>query len=171
LPVDFQPELVVTATTGQGHAFVFSNGAQGCWLESTTHRLREALGRVVRRRCGRVNQSEAGGTSRRAAHRQGIGGALYEHCIYDDRGQLLNATMADYLVPMAAEMPDIVCGARRGRRRRPRCSARRAGEAERRRAGSDHERGQRRAAAARRQGDEASRFTPETVLKALRKVP
>ena len=40
---------------------------------------------------------------------QGIGGALYEHCLYDERGQLLNATMADYLVPMAAEMPDIEC--------------------------------------------------------------
>ncbi len=38
---------------------------------------------------------------------QGLGGALYEHCIYDDAGQLQNATLADYLVPMAAEMPDI----------------------------------------------------------------
>jgi carbon-monoxide dehydrogenase large subunit len=38
---------------------------------------------------------------------QGLGGALYEHCIYDERGQLLNGNMADYLVPMAAEMPDI----------------------------------------------------------------
>ena len=41
---------------------------------------------------------------------QGIGGALYEHCIYSPEGQLLNGTMADYLVPMAAEMPDIVVG-------------------------------------------------------------
>src|ERR1700694_4718870 len=38
---------------------------------------------------------------------QGIGGALYEHCIYDDPGQLVNGTMADYLTPMAGEMPDI----------------------------------------------------------------
>jgi CO/xanthine dehydrogenase Mo-binding subunit len=36
-----------------------------------------------------------------------LGGALYEHCIYDDAGQLTTGTMADYLVPMAAEMPDI----------------------------------------------------------------
>ena len=41
---------------------------------------------------------------------QGIGAALFEHCRYDDRGQLLNGNMADYLVPMAAEMPDIECG-------------------------------------------------------------
>src|SRR4030088_3406103 len=41
---------------------------------------------------------------------QGIGAALFEHCLYDDRGQTLNGTMADYLVPMAAEMPDIEVG-------------------------------------------------------------
>jgi carbon-monoxide dehydrogenase large subunit len=38
---------------------------------------------------------------------QGIGGALYEECIYDGAGNLTNGTLADYLVPMAAEMPDI----------------------------------------------------------------
>jgi aerobic carbon-monoxide dehydrogenase large subunit len=38
---------------------------------------------------------------------QGIGGALFEECIYDKAGQLLNGNLADYLVPMAAEMPDI----------------------------------------------------------------
>jgi carbon-monoxide dehydrogenase large subunit len=41
---------------------------------------------------------------------QGIGGALFEHCRYDERGQLTNGNMADYLVPMAAEMPDIEVG-------------------------------------------------------------
>jgi aerobic carbon-monoxide dehydrogenase large subunit len=41
---------------------------------------------------------------------QGIGAALFEHCLYDERGQLINANMADYLVPMAAEMPDIEVG-------------------------------------------------------------
>ena len=38
---------------------------------------------------------------------QGIGGALYEEFVYDDAGNLVNGTLADYLVPMAAEMPDI----------------------------------------------------------------
>jgi len=38
---------------------------------------------------------------------QGIGGALFEHCLYDEAGQLLNANLMDYLVPMATEMPDI----------------------------------------------------------------
>jgi CO/xanthine dehydrogenase Mo-binding subunit len=35
---------------------------------------------------------------------------LFEHCLYDDSGQLLHGNMADYLVPMAAEMPDIEVG-------------------------------------------------------------
>jgi carbon-monoxide dehydrogenase large subunit len=33
--------------------------------------------------------------------------ALFEECIYSSDGQLLTITLADYLVPMAAEMPDI----------------------------------------------------------------
>jgi len=41
---------------------------------------------------------------------QGIGAALYEHLVYDEHGQLLTGTMMDYLVPMAAEMPEIVVG-------------------------------------------------------------
>ena len=38
---------------------------------------------------------------------EAIGGALYERCIYSEDGQLLNGTLADYLLPMAGEMPDI----------------------------------------------------------------
>ena len=41
---------------------------------------------------------------------QGIGAVLFEECIYSDDANLLNGTMADYLVPMAFEMPDIVVG-------------------------------------------------------------
>jgi carbon-monoxide dehydrogenase large subunit len=41
---------------------------------------------------------------------QGLGGALYEHCVYSPEGQLMVGSMADYLVPMAAEMPDIEVG-------------------------------------------------------------
>jgi carbon-monoxide dehydrogenase large subunit len=38
---------------------------------------------------------------------QGIGGALYEQIVYDSEGQLLNATLADYLVPTMEEVPVI----------------------------------------------------------------
>ena len=39
---------------------------------------------------------------------QGLGAALFEECRYGETGQLLNGSLADYLVPMAMEMPDIV---------------------------------------------------------------
>ncbi|WP_320776478.1 xanthine dehydrogenase family protein molybdopterin-binding subunit [Streptomyces sp. CRN 30] len=39
---------------------------------------------------------------------QGIAQALYEEAVYDDEGNLVTGTMADYLVPSAADLPDFV---------------------------------------------------------------
>ena len=39
---------------------------------------------------------------------QGIGTALYEKYIYDENGQLLTGTLADYALPTAMEVPDII---------------------------------------------------------------
>ena len=41
---------------------------------------------------------------------QGIGQAMYERVAYDENGQPRTATLLDYFVPTAAEMPDIVRG-------------------------------------------------------------
>ena len=60
--------------------------------------------------CGTVINPQLVDEQIRGGVVQGIGAALYEHCIYDERGQLLNGNMADYLVPMAGEMPDIEVG-------------------------------------------------------------
>ncbi len=38
---------------------------------------------------------------------QGIGGALYEHLVYDEDGNPLVTTYMDYLVPTVAEIPHI----------------------------------------------------------------
>ena len=38
---------------------------------------------------------------------QGIGNAFYEHLVYDDEGQLLNASFMDYLLPTATDVPRI----------------------------------------------------------------
>jgi carbon-monoxide dehydrogenase large subunit len=109
LPVDFQPELVVTRHFRvKDYAFVFSNGAQGCLLEVDVDTgFVKLLKMWCVDDCGRVINPKLVDEQVRGGIVQGIGGALFEHCLYDDRGQLLNATMADYLVPMAAEMPDI----------------------------------------------------------------
>jgi len=38
---------------------------------------------------------------------QGVGGALYERLVYDEHGQLLNASFMDFLMPYASEVPTI----------------------------------------------------------------
>ena len=38
---------------------------------------------------------------------QGVGGAVYESIAYDDAGQLQNASLMDYLVPTASDVPEL----------------------------------------------------------------
>jgi carbon-monoxide dehydrogenase large subunit len=38
---------------------------------------------------------------------QGLGGALMEDLVYDANGQLLTGTLADYLIPIATDFPNI----------------------------------------------------------------
>ena len=42
---------------------------------------------------------------------QGIGGAMFEHIVYDEAGQLLTATFMDYTIPTAVEVPSFEVGA------------------------------------------------------------
>ncbi len=38
---------------------------------------------------------------------QGLGGTLMEQLIYDDAGQLTTASLAEYVMPMACDFPNI----------------------------------------------------------------
>lgn len=38
---------------------------------------------------------------------QGLGGTLLEHLVYDEDGQLLTGTLADYMLPTADDFPNI----------------------------------------------------------------
>ena len=58
--------------------------------------------------CGRIVNPLLVDEQLRGGVVQGLGAAFLEECVYDAAGQLLNGTLADYLVPMASEMPDIV---------------------------------------------------------------
>jgi carbon-monoxide dehydrogenase large subunit len=57
--------------------------------------------------CGRIINPMLVDEQLRGGVVQGIGSALYEQCMYSKEGQLLNGSLADYIVPMASEMPDI----------------------------------------------------------------
>jgi carbon-monoxide dehydrogenase large subunit len=109
LPVGLQPELMATRHyVPRKYPFAFTNGIQASWLEVDVESgFIKLLGHWVVEDCGTpinpmlVDEQVRGGVV------QGLGAALFEQCLYDDQGQMMNANMADYLVPMAGEMPDI----------------------------------------------------------------
>ena len=111
LPLKFQSELTVTRHyTPREYGFTFTNGIQASYVEVDPdtgfvkllkHWCVEDCGTVINPML--VDEQIRGGVV------QGIGAALFEECVYDAAGQLLNGTLADYLVPMSGEMPDIVC--------------------------------------------------------------
>lgn len=109
LPAGMQPELVVTRHYAQrDYPFAFTNGVQISYVEVDVETgFVKLLHHWAVEDCGRVINPLLVDEQMRGAIVQGIGGALYEECLYDANGLLRNGNMADYLVPMAAEMPDI----------------------------------------------------------------
>jgi carbon-monoxide dehydrogenase large subunit len=101
-----EPSLEATVHYTNPQAWTFTNGAHLAVVEVDveTGRVR-VLRYVAVDDCGRivnpalVEGQIAGGVA------QGVGGALVEHCAYDDAGQLLTATLMDYAVPTAADLP------------------------------------------------------------------
>jgi carbon-monoxide dehydrogenase large subunit len=112
LPAGVQAELVATRHyVPRAWAFSFTNGIQASYLEvDTDSGFVKLLKHWCVEDCGTVINPQLVDEQIRGGVVQGIGGALFEQCLYDDRGQLLNGNMADYLVPMAVEMPDIEVG-------------------------------------------------------------
>ncbi len=112
LPKGVQPELVVTRHyVPKAFPFAFTNGFEAFHVEVDVDTgIVELLKCWVVDDCGTVINPMLVDEQIRGGVVQGVGGALYEECLYDEQGQYLNATMADYLVPMAAEMPDIEIG-------------------------------------------------------------
>jgi aerobic carbon-monoxide dehydrogenase large subunit len=112
LPAGVQAELVATRHyVPRAWAFAFTNGIQASYLEvDTDSGFVKLLKHWCVEDCGTVINPQLVDEQVRGGVVQGLGAALFEHCLYDERGQLLNGNMADYLVPMAMEMPDIEVG-------------------------------------------------------------
>jgi carbon-monoxide dehydrogenase large subunit len=112
LPTGVQAELVATRHyVPRAWAFSFTNGIQASYLEvDTDSGFVKLLKHWCVEDCGTVINPQLVDEQVRGGVVQGLGAALFEHCLYDARGQLLNGNMADYLVPMAMEMPDIEVG-------------------------------------------------------------
>jgi aerobic carbon-monoxide dehydrogenase large subunit len=60
---------------------------------------------VLAEDCGRVVNPVVAHGQTMGATGQGIGGTLFEEIVYDGDGQLINASLMDYLVPTAADLP------------------------------------------------------------------
>jgi carbon-monoxide dehydrogenase large subunit len=112
LPPGFQAEFMATRHyVPRAYPFAFTNGVQASYLEVD---IRTGEVKLLKHwcveDCGTVINPQLVDEQIRGGIVQGIGAALYEHCLYDAEGQMLNANMMDYLVPLAAEMPDIEVG-------------------------------------------------------------
>ena len=112
LPMGFQSELTVTRHyTPREFGFTFTNGIQASYVEVDTETgFIKLLKHWCVEDCGTVLNPMLVDEQLRGGVVQGLGGALLEECLYSPEGQMLNGSMADYLVPMAYEMPDIEIG-------------------------------------------------------------
>jgi carbon-monoxide dehydrogenase large subunit len=104
------PQLAVTRFYAQREydGGIYTNGVQASLVEVDIRTgCVSLLKHWIVDDCGVVINPALADEQLRGAIVQGIGQALLEGCLYDDQGQLMNATMAEYLTPMAGEMPDI----------------------------------------------------------------
>ncbi len=109
LPPNGDVQLSVSHSFVANELFYMANGVQGSCVEiDPDSGFIKVLGQWAVDDCGRVinpllvNEQVRGGIA------QGIGAVLYEECMYGPEGYLENGSMIDYLIPMAADVPDIV---------------------------------------------------------------
>jgi carbon-monoxide dehydrogenase large subunit len=109
LPQGVEPLLSVTATYQPGiDTGVYSYATHGAVVavDPATGMI-ELIDFAVAEDCGTMINPMIVEGQVRGGVVQGIGTALYEEIPYDEQGQPLAATLADYLVPCAAELPAI----------------------------------------------------------------
>lgn len=119
LPPGFEPTLETTATydtptdregpDGSGNLSVTYAGsahAAHIRIDPTTGRI-TVLDYVMAHDTGTVINPLIVEGQHQGGFLMGIGMALGEDYIYDDKGRLLNATFAEYQAPLAADMPEL----------------------------------------------------------------
>jgi aerobic carbon-monoxide dehydrogenase large subunit len=110
LPPGVEPGLDIT-TRYQAPMFMFSNACHVCTVEiGPVTGAVKILRYVVSEDCGvMINPNIVEGQIDGGVV-QGIGGALYEHFVYDADGNPLTTTFLDYLLPTASDVPEIEHG-------------------------------------------------------------
>jgi len=108
VPAGFEPGLEAVAFYDPPPHGVSSNSvhAVACEVAPETGEV-TILKYVVVEDTGRMLNPRIVEGQIRGGATQGIGKALFEEVIYDDDGQLVNASLMDFLVPTATEVPPI----------------------------------------------------------------
>jgi carbon-monoxide dehydrogenase large subunit len=108
LPEGVEPSLDSDATFDPDN-FSFPHGTHLCAAEVDTETGAVSIRSYVAvDDCGRVVNPLIVDGQIHGGIAQGIGQALYEEAVYDDQGNLLTTTLADYLIPSAADLPHFV---------------------------------------------------------------
>jgi carbon-monoxide dehydrogenase large subunit len=109
LPDGVQPQLSVShAYRRERDVALPNNGIQASLVELDPETgAVQALRHWVAFDCGRLINPLLVEEQVRGGVVMGLGQALLEACRYDDAGQFVSGTLADYLVPMATDAPDI----------------------------------------------------------------
>ncbi|GAA0502875.1 xanthine dehydrogenase family protein molybdopterin-binding subunit [Saccharopolyspora thermophila] len=108
LPKDLEPGLSAQAVFDVLTSGTFSNATHGVVVELDPRTGQTRLLRyLVVEDCGVVINPTIVDGQVRGGVAQGIAGALYERIDYDDDGQPTAGSLVDYLVPTAAEIPDV----------------------------------------------------------------
>ncbi len=107
LPTGMAPGLDFSKTYDPP-PMTYSNAAHACVVEVDVRTGQVKLLRyLVAEDCGTVMNPRIVEGQQHGAVTMGLGGALFEHVQYDAQGQNLSATLADYLVPTACEIPAL----------------------------------------------------------------
>ena len=97
-----------TSTTTRPTRSTFATGMHAASWRPTRRPPRSAILRYcVVHDCGTVINPMIVEGQVHGGVAQGVGGALYERMVYDEAGQLQNASFMDFLMPYASEVPDI----------------------------------------------------------------
>jgi aerobic carbon-monoxide dehydrogenase large subunit len=107
LPVEARQELEASytydpingTTACATHLVAVEVDPATCFVKIHKYIVAEDCGRIINPMI--VDGQVHGGVA------QGIGAALYEEMIYDGEGQLLSASLVDYVIPSAIEVPEI----------------------------------------------------------------